>query len=73
MEINGTANMRMFLEQALEFGDIEPVVYDKLIRQVDLTERYMLAHDRDNTVTWGMVVAHPEDFYTLAEFMERGF
>ena len=55
-EINGPANIIMFINIALEEGKIDAEVAAKLIKQAEATIKYIRLLDNVNNVMWADVV-----------------
>ena len=55
-EINGPANIIMFINMALEEGKIDANLALKLIKQAEATIKYIRLLDNTNNVMWADVV-----------------
>jgi hypothetical protein len=68
MELNGLANIKMILQEALTHDKVDYDVYEEVNTQLDLLERYMIAYSKRaenavNAVCHGGFLVQPEPLY----------
>jgi len=82
MEINGLVNMQILLDEYAGKHLVQAEFVNKMREQLDLLERYLLAHDKWNREQltafvegrppyWHEVRANPKDFPTNKELSDE--